>query len=241
MPKILKIKDKTDNYHKKHKLFDLPFKLLINSKSQIGLGKTTLIINLLLNPEFGYDKIFKGENIYIVSNNSLDQKLKMLAEYKEIPEQNIMEFNENDLKHLYTEIEEEVEQELNDKNVQQRLIIFDDCVGGGQMKKVSSIMTKLVTQGRHLMLSQIYTCQRFSLLSTIIRSNITGAVLGSTSMKELELIAEDYNYLKSKREFINLFRENTNDADGRGFLVINFSNPDGLYMDRNFKTIKMLK
>ena len=98
-------------------------------------------------------------------------------------------------------------------------------------------MTKLVTQGRHLMCSQIYTAQRFSLVSTTIRSNCTGAILFSTSMKELELIADDYNYLKSKREFINLFRENTNEP--RSFLVINFTNPGGLYMDRDFKTISL--
>ena len=238
MPKILKIKDKTDNYHIKHKLFDLPFRLLINSKSQIGLGKTTLILNLLLNPEFGYNKLFLGKNIYIVSNNALDQKLKMLAEFKEIPEQNIMEFNESDLTHLYDEIEEKVQDELMENDVQQRLIIFDDCVGGGAMKKVGSIMTKYVTQARHLLCSQIYTSQRFTLLSTVIRSNITGAILGSTSMKELELIAEDYNYLNSKRDFIDLFRENTNDSDGRGFLVVNFTNPEGLYMNRDFNTIK---
>ena len=239
MPKILKIKDKTDKYHKKHKLFDLPFKLLINSKSQIGLGKTTLIINILLNPEFNYDNIFRGENIYIVSNNlTLDQKYKMLAEYKEIPESNLMQYNENDLIHLYKEIEEKVEKELDENNVQQRLIIFDDCVADGSMKKQFNVMTKLITQGRHLMVSMIITSQRFSLLSTTIRSNITGAILGATSMKELELIAEDYNYLNTRREFINLFRQQTSDDDGRGFLVVNFTNPDGIYMDRNFKTIQ---
>jgi len=238
MPKILKIKDKTDNYHVKHKLFDLPFRLLINGKSQLS-GKTTLIINLLLNPEFGYDKIFKGENIYIVSNNlALDQKYKMLAEFKEIPEQNIMAYNENDLLKLYDEIEEKVEEELDDNNVQQRLIIFDDVGYSSSLKKTFNVMTKLISNGRHLLCSQIYSLQRFSMASTTIRSNITGAILFSTSMKELELISEDYNYKNSKREFINLFRENTNDADGRGFLVVNFTNPDGLYMDRNFTTIE---
>lgn len=238
MPKILKIKDKTDKYHVKHKLFDLPFRLLINGKSQLS-GKTTLILNLLLNPEFGYSHLFNGDNIYIVSNNALDQKLKMLAEYKEIPEQNIMDYNENDLLKLYEEIEEKVEKELNDNEVQQRLIIFDDCGYSSNLKKAFNVMTKLISNGRHLLLSQIYSLQRFSMASTTIRSNITGAILFNTSMKELELIAEDYNYLDSKRDFIKLFRENTNDDDGRGFLVVNFTNPDGLYMNRDFKTIKI--
>ena len=162
----------------------------------------------------------------------------MLAEYKEIPEQNIMDYNENDLLKLYEEIEEKVEKELNDNEVQQRLIIFDDCGYTSNLKKTFNVMTKLISNGRHLLLSQIYSLQRFSMASTTIRSNITGAILFNTSMKELELIAEDYNYLDNKRDFIKLFRENTNDDDGRGFLVVNFTNPDGLYMNREFKTIK---
>ena len=67
--KILKVRDKTDNYYTTvPNLFDLPFKLLINGKSQLS-GKTTIILNLLLNPEFGYDKLFNGENIFIVIIN----------------------------------------------------------------------------------------------------------------------------------------------------------------------------
>ena len=56
--KILKVKDKTDSYHTEvEDLFNLPFKLLINGKSQMS-GKTTIILNLLMNPEFKYHKLF---------------------------------------------------------------------------------------------------------------------------------------------------------------------------------------
>ncbi len=77
MPRILKVKDDSDKFHKAMPTFDIPFKLLINGKSQLS-GKSTVLLSILLNPEFGYDKIFKGENIYIVSENDLDQKLKLL-------------------------------------------------------------------------------------------------------------------------------------------------------------------
>jgi len=67
--KILKVRDKNDSYYTPiERLFDLPMRLLINGKSQLS-GKTTIILNLLLNPTFGYDKLFDGEHIYIVSNN----------------------------------------------------------------------------------------------------------------------------------------------------------------------------
>ena len=71
--------------------------------------------------------------------------------------------------------------------------------------------------------------------SPTLRSNLTAALIGSTSMKELEMISEDFNYLSSKKAFIKMFRSVTKEP--RSFLCVNFTNKDGLYMDTNFKTI----
>ena len=57
----------------------------------------------------------------------------------------------------------------------------------------------------------------------------------STSSKELELICDDMSYLESKKDFIKMFRQTTKEP--RAFLVVNFTNPDGLYMDTEFNTI----
>ena len=236
MPKVLRVNDVSDDFHIKHKIFDLPFRLLLNSKSQIGMGKTTLILNLLLNPDMGYSKYFKGDNIYIISNNKLDNKLKMLAEYKEIPEDNIMSYNEDTLMDLYDELEADFIQEKADKKFNHRLIIMDDVGYSGSLKnKQSGVISKLISNGRHLGLSQIYTTQRFTMASAILKSNVTAACFGNTSMAELDLIAESFNYLKSKKDFVNLFRKYT--AEPRSFLCVNFTNPDGIYQDSEFKTI----
>ena len=236
MPKILKVKDESDNFHKPMPTFDIPFKILINGKSQLS-GKTTIVLNILLNPQFGYHDRFKGDNIYIVSDNKLDNKLKMLAEYKEIPETNIMGYDEYVLDQLYDTIEEQFIEEKEEKNIQNRLIIFDDVGYSGNLKnKDFGIISKLVANGRHLNLSQIYTSQRFTMISTTVRSNITAAILFNTSSKELDLIAEDFNYMIKKNNFIEMFRRETKEP--RSFLVVNFTNPDGLYMNSNFKTIK---
>ena len=236
MPKILKVKDESDKFHKAMPTFDIPFKLLINGKSQLS-GKTTIVLNLLLNPQFGYADKFDGEDIYIISDNKLDNKLKMLAEYKEIPDTNIMDYDESVLDMLYDTLEEAFLDEKEDGNIKNRVIIFDDVGYAGSLKnKNFGIISKLVSNGRHLNLSQIYTSQRFSMISTTVRSNLTGAILFSTSAKELELIADDFNYLSSKKDFVTMFRKET--AKPRGFLVVNFTNPDGLYMTDNFETIK---
>jgi hypothetical protein len=73
------------------------------------------------------------------------------------------------------------------------------------------------------------------MVSTNLRSNLTGAILFSTSMRELELISDDMNYLHKKKDFVSMFRRETDEP--RSFLVVNFSNKDGLYMNSKFKTI----
>ena len=236
MPKILKVNDISDNFHKAMPIFDIPFKILINGKSQLS-GKTTIVLNILLNPEFGYHDKFDGDDIYIISDNKLDNKLKVLADYKEIPEENIMPYDEEVLESLYNTLEEMFMEEQAEGEVKNRVILFDDVGYSGSLKnKQFGIISKLIANGRHLNLSQIYTSQRFSMISTTVRSNLTGAILFSTSMKEVDMIAEDFNYFDNKKDFIKMFRSVTKGP--RDFLVVNFTNKKGLYMDSEFKTIE---
>tara|TARA_R110002020_G_scaffold83638_2_gene207849 strand:- start:358 stop:1071 length:714 start_codon:yes stop_codon:yes gene_type:complete len=233
---ILKIRDPSDkNFTPKNRLFDLPFRIALIGKSQFSLGKTTIILNLLLRDKF-YGKDFQGENIYIVSNNKADKKLLILAETKEIPDCNIMSFDEATLEALYEIIEEQFEDE---KKKQNRLIIFDDVVATGGLKQATGIVSKMIMQGRHIGLSQIYTSQKYSLLSTGLRSNITGAMIGGLSNKELELVEQDMNFLDNKKKFMTMIRNNTKNK--RDFVIFNFSNDENeVYMNKKFEPIKGL-
>tara|TARA_R110000782_G_scaffold16896_3_gene47929 strand:- start:918 stop:1625 length:708 start_codon:yes stop_codon:yes gene_type:complete len=235
MVKIYKVIDTTDKNHIKHPIFDLPFKLAIVGKSQISLGKTSIVLNMLLRDEF-YKKQFKGENIWIVTNNKLDNKLKILKKEKDIPDENFMVYDEMALEDLYEMIEDEFQEE---KKKQQRLIIFDDVAYSGDLKsKESGIVSKIVMNGRHAGLSSIFTSQKYSLLGTNIRSQLTGAMLGNASLKEIELISTDLNFLSNPKEFMRMYKAHTN---GRDFLVLNFTNDDSYYMDKEFNTITEFK
>lgn len=235
MVKIYKVIDTTDKNHIKHPIFDLPFKLAIVGKSQISLGKTSIVLNMLLRDEF-YKKQFKGENIWIVTNNKLDNKLKILKKEKDIPDENFMVYDEMALEDLYEMIEEEFQEE---KKKQQRLILFDDVAYSGDLKsKESGIVSKIVMNGRHAGLSSIFTSQKYSLLGTNIRSQLTGAMLGNASLKEIELISTDLNFLSNPKEFMRMYKQHTN---GRDFLVLNFTNDDSYYMDKEFNTITEFK
>lgn len=240
---ILKIKDKTDSYYTDVPgLFDVPMRLLVCGRSQLS-GKTTIILNLLANPDFPYHKLYKGENIYIVSNNKLDNKLDMLANRLDIPEGNITMYDEDYLELLYQTMEEEFLEEVEMGKPKNRLIIFDDVGYSGSLKnKNAGIISKMICNGRHLNLSQIFTCQKFSQCSTTLRTNITGGIFFGTSMRELESISEDFNYFDNRKSFITMFRENTKKP--RSFLAVNFSkglNPEDMYYDMNFQPIILPK
>jgi len=237
--KILAVRDKSDGYYTKLKdIFDIPMRLLIVGKSQLS-GKTTIILNLLLRNEF-YRNKYDGENIFIVTNNKLDNKLKILRKEKDIPDENVMEFDEEDLEDLYEQLEDEFLDDVNDKKKpSNKLIIFDDVAySGGLKNKTAGVISKIVMNGRHANISSIFTTQKYSLVSTGVRTNVTGAILFNTSQKELELMSDDMNYLENKKDFIKLFRKITEKKNS--FMVVNFSNdkPD-MYMDSEFKPIKM--
>ena len=234
---ILKIKDKSDSYYTHLKdIFDIPFRLIIVGKSFLS-GKSTVILNLLLRDTF-YKDHFKGDNIYIVSNNKMDMKMQILKEEKEVPSENFMEFSESNLEMIYEKIEEDAMEAVNqNEKPVNSLIVLDDCAFGGDLKsKTNGTLSRIMCNGRHVNLSCIVTSQKYTQLSTTVRSNASGAILFGNSMKEVDSMEADLNYLDNKRDFVKLFRKAT---DGRNkFLVVNFSNDD-IYLDSEFKVIAL--
>ena len=236
--KILKIKDKSDSYYtKKNKIWDLPFRLLINGKSQLS-GKSTFILNLFRTSFYGND--FKGENIYVCTNNKIDTKMKLLQEYKLIPDENFFSFDEDYLSALYEIWEEDFIEAVSHADTPPNLcLILDDTAYSNALKsKQTGIISKIIMNGRHINLSSVFTSQKFSLIGTNIRSNVTGAVLFNTSQRELELITDEFNYYENKKDFISMFRRET--LKPHSFLVVNFTNQgQGLYYDSEFNEVSL--
>ena len=234
---ILKVRDKSDGYYTKmDRVFDLPMRVLINGPSQRS-GKTTVVLNLLLRNEF-YMKQFKGDNIYVISNNRLDNKLKILAEVKDIPEGNTFAYDEDKLEVLYEMLEEDFEERVADgKKPEPICMVFDDVAYSGDLKnKAAGIISKILLNGRHVNISSIFTTQKFSLVSTAVRTNVTGAILFSTTQKEVELQADDFNFLPKKQDYINMFREVTKEKNS--FMVVNLTNPaETMYLDSKFEAV----
>ncbi len=233
---IYKVKDGFEKYHTAHRVFDIPFKLCICGKSGMS-GKSTIIVNLLLRSEF-YLKKFNPENIYIITDNKLDAKLKILQKEKEIPDENVMQYDEQTLHALYELLEEEfVEQSQSKGKVPNKLVVFDDCGYSGNLKnKDYGVIAKLAANGRHANISQIYTVQKYTMLNTIVRENLTAGIFFSASNKQLDLIEQDHNMLESKKQFFKMFKSNTKEK--HDFIVINYSKPySEMFMSKGFKPI----
>lgn len=138
---------------------------------------------------------------------------------------------------LYDEIEENFEEDKIDGEIQHRIILMDDCGYSGKMKKQFGVVAKLASNCRHIATSLIVSSQRLNMTPPTLRAQVTGACFGACSMAELEMISESFNYLNSKKQFINLYRKHTKQP--RSFLCINFTGTDGIYYDREFKSIKL--
>jgi len=233
---ILKVKDKTDSYYTKKFPFDLSFRLIIVGKSFLS-GKSTVILNLLLRDIY-YKDHFKGQDIYIITNNKMDNKMRILKEEKDIDADHFMEFSEENLEAIYEEVEEKVMEAVADgKKPPNSLIVIDDVAFTGALKeKMNGTLSRIACNGRHINLSMIVTAQKYSQLSTVIRTNASGAILFSNSAKEVEAMEQDLNYLESKKDFIKMFR---NATKGRNqFMVVSFSNDD-IYLDSKFKPLSL--
>ena len=236
---ILKVKDKTDSYYTKlNDIPDLPMRMVIVGKSHFS-GKSTIILNMLLRDKF-YKSHFEGDNIYIISNNDMDQKMRILKEEKEIPSANYMEFSESNLEMIYEKVESECMEAVDEgEKPVNALIILDDCAASGALKaKMAGTLARIYCQGRHINLSCILTAQKFTMCSTIVRSNASCAILFSNSAREADAIADDMNYLPKKSDFIRMFRDTTKERNS--FLVVDFSN-DNIYLDSNFEKIDLSK
>lgn len=228
-------------------LFDLPMRLIIVGKSQLS-GKSTLISNLLLRPWSDDDKSglqfykndFEGDDIYIVCPSfDLDVKMSMIQKGLEIPDSNIWrEYDETELESWYDKIEEQFKKDVADgKKPKHTLLVLDDCAFSGALKAtINGVLSKIASNGRHILISMIVTSQKYTSISTIIRENASGVICFESSNKQIDLLYEDHGNM-TRKAFDEMFRKATKEK--HSFLVINYSNDaDRRFMDSSFTPIK---
>jgi hypothetical protein len=243
MPKkkfeLRRIKDKGDKFTiKKTPLFDIPFRLVICGQS--GSGKTSALVSLLTDNIF-YKKNFKPENIFLFSPMVNDYKLEYMVKTLKIPDLNIFtELDNNLLSELYDRLCDEYEQEIaTDGTVSPKLIIMDDLSYDGSLRKGGhqNMVNKIFCNGRKHQISIAILQQHYVHCSPVCRTNASGMMIFNTNDKQLDMVAEENNYLDSKKEFKKMFRDNVKERHDA--IVINYSNSrkEGIYLNKNFEKI----
>lgn len=235
--KLRIINDKGDKFAtKKDTIFDLPMRLLIVGKT--GSGKTSTLVSLLTDDQF-YNKDFKGDNIYLFSPMINDYKMEYLVDKKKIPDLNVFtELDEDILKELYDKLTEEYKTAVSlKKKPTNKLIILDDLSFDGSLRKgLYNSVNKVFMNGRKNLISIIVTSQHYTHISPSCRSNSSGMILYTMSDKQLELIADENNYLDTKKDFKKMVRDKCKEK--HDMIVINYSNNRGeLYLNSDFERI----
>jgi len=189
-------------YYEVHHI-KLPFRMIICGSS--GSGKTQTLMSLIYNMPDTFENIFictknKDEPLY----NYIDEKL-----------------GKKGLK--ITEIDKDGLPDLDKLNKeQQTLIVMDDLVGEKNQKP----MEQYFLRARKKNASLVYITQSYYAVPKMIRNNMTYLIIKQiSSMKNLTMIAREFDLGLSKETLTNMYKDATKEK--QNFLLMDLeSSPD---------------
>ena len=189
--------------------------------SPVKTGKSTIISNLLLNPNFFKDQF---DIVYIISNTINNDRTSRFLK-KEFPETIFDDLSQID--NIINNIITYQDQFPRGKKPF-IAVILDDFLG---IKKSSKI-NFLSTRARHYNIGLLlFASQLFRGLDTHIRQNATFAIIGSPNPNEKELLkiaAEFGDRYGGQQKFLDVYKEATNEP--YAFLYLDLqSNPSKAY------------
>lgn len=229
---ILPVKDGFEDQRLSHWLWDLPFIVALVGKSKSS-GKTTWLTNMLAR--IYSPSPWKGENIFVISGSAeSDKKIRLIQQRLGIPDENIYSrYSES----LLTKIYQIVKERHIKKPKERYLIVLDDIATHLKPNANSGILSKIGFEGRHELCSVILSSQKYSMIPSGFRENLSGAVIWGCAERQLRSIADDLNRLESPKLFKDMVRSCT-DGGQHNFMVIRPNRALGeMYLDSNFKPV----
>ena len=168
--------------------------------SPVKTGKSTIISNLLLNPNFYRDQF---DIVYIISNTiHNDQTSRFLKE--QYPETIFDSYNDGIIENIINY------QKSFPKDKQPFIaLILDDFLG----IKAKSMIYHLATRFRHYNIGLlIFASQLFRGLPPVLRQNATFAIIGGPNPSDFEInkMAEEFGGIYGgEKNFVKLYKEAT--------------------------------
>lgn len=175
---------------------------LIIGKTKSGKSELSRYLLTPIRPEFQKIFVFSGTE-------------KVNSFYKKFINPNCI-YNEFNSKFLQILINKITDMKMQDTNYNKKiLLIFDDV---GTDITDNKELQKLFTMGRHLNISIVVLLQYLSQVKPVIRDNASYILIGQQNAHSVELLADNFlNGNLTRKQFINLYHENTKDHN---FLIV---------------------
>lgn len=175
---------------------------LIIGKTKSGKSELSRYLLTPIRPEFQKIFVFSGTE-------------KVNSFYKKFINPNCI-YNEFNSKFLQILINKITDMKMQDTNYNKKFfLIFDDV---GTDITDNKELQKLFTMGRHLNISIVVLLQYLSQVKPVIRDNASYILIGQQNAHSVELLADNFlNGNLTRKQFINLYHENTKDHN---FLIV---------------------
>ena len=239
MPKTYQMKDLSDSFTiKKKDIPSLPMRMVVIGRT--GCGKSSLALgNFLLRPEF-YLNDFKNYNIFIFSGSLKgDLKMQTIVKCLDVPSVNLFDSFDEDIAHaIYDMLVDNFNEAIEEKRKPEHSIFIFDDLGFSNLQNKNnknSILDKIFSNGRKFLISTITLNQRVTQLSSNAREQASVLVLFSSSNMQLELIEKQFNYLSSKKQFMNMIKKYTGDSV-HDYIIMDLGKKN-IYRNMEFKAI----
>jgi hypothetical protein len=167
-----------------------PFRMVIAAQS--FSGKSTLIMNMITRPEFGYQEYF-GDRIFIFSNSFHTDPIWSSVS-PGIRRRATAGWSETKFKELWDKQAERIKKEGKKTPKNSMLILIDDCVDNLAHTSGLTVIDSAFMRIRHANCSIIVTTQEYKRIPKTVRMNCSDFIaFHITNNTEKKQIAEEQN------------------------------------------------